>query len=81
MKSVQNSVGVSREGTNLFFALLRLAIHTEHYVDTDDENLLAYQLTHRERHIAWPFAHPTIRGFNNVQKTCVSNFIPIAPLR
>jgi hypothetical protein len=65
----------------IFLKLSLSAMHTVNYVDADEENLLAYQLTHRDRHIAWTLAHPTMSGFNTVHNTCVSIFIPIAPLK
>jgi hypothetical protein len=50
------------------------------YVYDAVENLAAYQLTHREMHIACTFAHPTITGLSIVHSTWVNIFIPIAPL-
>jgi|GWRWMinimDraft_9_1066018.scaffolds.fasta_scaffold68027_1 hypothetical protein len=60
---------VDEEHNSLLYDVIALRNAHSNYVDTDVENLLAYQLTHRDRHIAWTFAHPTMRGFNIVQNT------------
>ena len=54
---------------------------TIHDWEDDEVNLLAYQLTHRDMHMAWIFAHPMMKGFSIVHSACVSIFIPIAPLK
>ena len=54
--------------------------HQDYDDAAEDENRPAYHATHRDMHMAWTLAHPTIRGLSIVHRTWVIILIPIAPL-